>query len=162
MVYNYIFTLLLGWKVLFHPFYISLTDLRYNDTDKSIEISQKIFWDDLEISLSKTFNTKVDFINPSSPIKLEEMIEKYLLTHNEIVINGKKIPLKYLGYEIEEDAAWFYLEGKVSERPKSVEIKNTLLIGEFNEQQNLINFYLEKKPKSMILYKDKIKGSLEF
>ena len=162
MVYNYIFMFILGWKVMFHPFYISLTDIRFNDEEKSIEIAQKIFWDDLEVALAKTFDTKVDFMKPDSPSRLEDMIKKYLLMHNQITINGKRVKLEYLGYEIEDDAAWFYMEGKAVEKPITVEIYNSLLVKEFAEQQNLINFYIDKKPKSLILYKDKTSGILKF
>ncbi|MCH7408033.1 hypothetical protein MM239_01385 [Belliella sp. DSM 111904] len=162
MVYNYILIIWLGWKAMFHPFYISLTDIRYNEDQQSLEIAQKIFWDDFEISLSKTFESKVDFINPENTDRLENMVKKYLLTHNQITINGKAIKLNYLGFEIEEDAAWFYLEGVLTETPNSVEINNTILIKEFDEQQNLVNFYMGRKPKSIILHKDKTKGSLSF
>jgi hypothetical protein len=162
MVYNYIFMFILGWKVMFHPFYISLTDIRFNDEEKSIEIAQKIFWDDLEVALAKTFDTKVDFMKPDSPSRLEDMIKKYLLMHNQITINGKRVKLEYLGYEIEDDAAWFYMEGKAVEKPITVEIYNSLLVREFAEQQNLINFYIDRKPKSLILYKDKTSGGLKF
>lgn len=162
MVYNYIFMFILGWKVMFHPFYISLTDIRFNDEEKSIEIAQKIFWDDLEVALAKTFDTKVDFMKPDSPSRLEDMIKKYLLMHNQITINGKRVKLEYLGYEIEDDAAWFYLEGKAVEKPITVEVYNSLLVREFAEQQNLINFYIDRKPKSLILYKDKTSGGLKF
>lgn len=162
MVYNYIFMFILGWKVMFHPFYISLTDIRFNDEEKSIEIAQKIFWDDLEVALAKTFDTKVDFMKPDSPSRLEDMIKKYLLMHNQITINGKRVKLEYLGYEIEDDAAWFYMEGKAVEKPITVEVYNSLLVREFAEQQNLINFYIDRKPKSLILYKDKTSGGLKF
>ncbi|AFL83480.1 hypothetical protein Belba_0833 [Belliella baltica DSM 15883] len=162
MLQYYIFTLILGWKVLLHPFYISLTEIRYNDAEKTIEIAQKIFWDDLERGLGETNKTKVDFLNPNSPEKLEKMIREYVLKHNQITINGKNVSLNYLGYEIEEDATWIYIEGTNVEVPKSVEIINTILIETFGEQQNIINFYVEKKPKSLILYKDKTFGEISF
>ncbi|MCH7414158.1 hypothetical protein MM213_11715 [Belliella sp. R4-6] len=162
MVYNYIFTLILGWKVLFHPFYISLTDIRYNESSSTIEVAQKIFWDDLERGLGETFDTKIDFLNPKSPNKLKEMVEKYVIQHNEIIINEKKINLSFLGYEIEDEAVWIYLEGESSGIPKTVNIRNTILIDQFNDQQNIVNFYIGKKPKSMILYKDKTFGDLSF
>lgn len=162
MIHYYIFTLILGWKVLFHPFYISLTDIRYNDAEKTIEIAQKIFWDDLERGLGETNNTKVDFLNPSSPEKLKKMIETYVLKHNQIIINGKKVELHFLGYEIEEDATWIYIEGKNVALPKSVDIRNSILIEQFEDQQNIVNFYVGKKPKSLILYKDKTFGNLAF
>lgn len=162
MIHYYIFTLILGWKVLFHPFYISLTDIRYNDGKKTIEIAQKIFWDDLERALGEENNAKVDFLNPSSPEKLKKMLEAYVLKQNQITINGKKVTLHFLGYEIEEDATWIYIEGKDVGFPKTVEITNTILIEPFEEQQNIVNFYIEKKPKSLILYKDKTVGNLNF
>ncbi|MCH7398814.1 hypothetical protein MM236_12490 [Belliella sp. DSM 107340] len=162
MVYNYIFTLILGWKVLFHPFYISLTDIRYNDASNTIEVAQKIFWDDLERGLGETFGTKVDFLNPNDPEKLKKMVEKYVIQHNEIVINEKNIKLTFLGYEIEEEAVWIYLEGESSGIPKTVNIRNTILIDQFNDQQNIVNFYIGKKPKSLILYKEKIEGEIAF
>ncbi|MCH6233931.1 DUF6702 family protein [Cognataquiflexum rubidum] len=162
MQFNYIFMFFLGWKVLFHPFYISLTEIRYNPTDQSLEIAQKIFWDDLEIALGEKFNTKVDFLNPKNKADLDKMVQAYLLEKSEIKVNGIKVEISYLGYEIEEEAAWFYLEAKDIPVPKKVEIKNEVLISNFESQQNIINFYLEKSPKSLILYKDNERGELVF
>ncbi|MCL6260044.1 hypothetical protein M3O96_13165 [Aquiflexum sp. TKW24L] len=162
MQFNYIFIFFLGWKALFHPFYISLTEIRYNPTNQSLEIAQKIFWDDLEIALGEKFNTKVDFLNPKSKADLEDMAKVYLLEKNEIKVNGQKVSMTYLGYEIEEEAAWFYLEAANVPLPKKVEIKNEVLISNFESQQNIINFYLEKSPKSLILYKDNESGELTF
>lgn len=162
MQFNYIFIFILGWKVLFHPFYISLTEIRYNQTNQSLEIAQKIFWDDLEVALGEKYKTKVDFLNPKNKADLEKMLQAYLLEKNEIKVNGQKAKLSYLGYEIEEDAAWFYLEATGISAPKKVEIKNDVLISNFEGQQNIINFYLDKKPKSLILYKDNEWGELVF
>ena len=162
MQFNYIFMFFLGWKVLFHPFYISLTEIRYNQSNQSLEIAQKIFWDDLEIALGEKFNTKVDFLNPKNKADLEKMVKAYLLEKNEIKVNGQTAKLSYLGYEIEEEAAWFYLEASNVPLPKNVGIKNEVLISNFESQQNIINFYLEKSPKSLILYKDNEKGELNF
>ena len=162
MQFNYIFLFILGWKALFHPFYLSLTEIRYNSTNQSLEIAQKIFWDDLEVALGEKFNTKVDFLNPKNKADLEKMVQAYLLEKNEIKVNGQQASLSYLGYEIEEDAAWFYLEATGIAVPKKVEIKNDILISNFESQQNIINFYLEKSPKSLILYKDNEWGELNF
>lgn len=162
MQLNYIFILFLGWKVFFHPFYISLTEVRYNPSNKSLEIAQKIFWDDLEVALGDIHHTKVDFLNPSDRKNLEEMAKSYLLDKNEITVNGKKVTLKYLGFEIEEEAAWFYMEAEKVPVPKTVEIQNEVLIQHFDGQQNIINFYMDKRPKSLILYKGKESGVLKF
>jgi len=152
----------LGWKVLFHPFYISLTEIRYNNTNQSLEIAQKIFWDDLEVALGDKYKTKVDFLNTQNKAVLEEMVKDYLLEKNQIKVNGQVVNLSYLGYEIKEEAAWFYMEATNVPLPKLVEIKNEVLIQNFDGQQNIINFYLDKKPKSLILYRDNETGKLAF
>ncbi len=162
MQLNYILMFFLGWKVLFHPFYISLTEIRYNNTNQSLEIAQKIFWDDLEVALGDKYKTKVDFLNTQNKAVLEEMVKDYLLEKNQIKVNGQVVSISYLGYEIEEEAAWFYLEATNVPLPKLVEIKNEVLIQNFDGQQNIINFYLDKKPKSLILYRDNETGKLAF
>lgn len=162
MQFNYIFLLFLGWKAFFHPFYISLTEIRYNPANKSLEIAQKIFWDDLEVALGDIHKTKVDFLQPTDRKALEEMAKTYLLEKNEIRINGQKVTLSYLGFEIEEEAVWFYLEAQRVPLPKTVEVYNSVLIQHFEGQQNIVNFYMDRKPKSLILYKGKENGVLRF
>jgi hypothetical protein len=162
MFYNYIFSAFLLIQSLFHPFYISLTEIKYNSKENSLEISQKIFWDDLEVQLAELHEGKIDFLKPKDKADLDRKLKQYILQNNEILVNGKKAALSYLGYEIEEDAAWFYLEAKQIPRPQKIEVKNTILHKHFNGQQNIINFYLDKNPKSLILIKGKDSGKLTF
>ncbi|TDQ17269.1 hypothetical protein DFQ04_1921 [Algoriphagus boseongensis] len=151
------------WMILVHPFFISLTEMRYNTNSKKMEIAQKIFWDDLEVSLSKEFGQSVDFLNPKDKAKLNQQLQTYLLKHNQVWVNGKAVALNYLGYEVEEDAAWFYLESAAAETPKTVEMKNTVLLEEFNGQQNIVHVYFQSKsPRSMLLGKGEEKGKVEF
>ena len=158
----YIFTVGF-WMALIHPFFISLTEMRYNSQSKKMEIAQKIFWDDLEVGLAKEFNGKVDFLNPTDKAKLESQIKTYLLKHNQVWVNGKLLTLNYLGHEVEEDAAWFYLESSQAETPKTVEMKNTILLEDFDGQQNIVHVYFQSKsPRSMLLGKGEEKGKVEF
>lgn len=162
MFYNYIFSAFLLIQSLFHPFFISLTEIKYNSKENSLEISQKIFWDDLEVHLTEIHKAKIDFLKPKDKAELDKKLKQYILQNNEILVNGKKVDLNYMGYEIEEDAAWFYLEAKQIPGPQQVEVKNSILHKHFNSQQNIINFYLDKIPKSLILTKGKDSGKLIF
>lgn len=161
MQFSFIFLLFWGWKAIFHPFYISLTEIRYNEREKSLEIEQKIFWDDLEVALSKEYNQKVNFLQASDQAQLERMVREYLLANNSISVNGQVLSLDYLGYEVDEDAAWFYLEAKRVPSPRTVEIKNTVLLAHFSDQQNIINFYKSNSPRSIILKKGKETGKID-
>ncbi len=161
MLHYYIFTIILGWKVLLHPFYISVTDIRYSSSNQNLEVSQRIYWDDLEVALANHANFKVDFLNPDDSDTLNELVEKYLLSMMDITVNGKNVQLRYLGYEIEDEAAWFYFETNKVEIPKEVGIKSRLLLDNFDSQQNIFNFYLGNKPKSLMLYEGNETGILK-
>ena len=151
------------WMTFLHPFFITLTELRFNPSSKKMEVAQKIFWDDLEVGLSKEIGGPVDFLNPKDKSKLETQIKAYLLKHTQVWVNGKLVPLSYVGYEIEEDAAWFYLESTATSSPKTVEVQNTLLLRDFDGQQNIVHVYLNSKsPKSLLLGEGKEKGKIEF
>ncbi len=148
---------------LLHPFFISLTEVRYNAGSKKMELAQKIFWDDLEVALSKEAGVTVDFLKPKDKTKLESQVKAYLLKHTQVWVNGKLVPLNYLGYEVEEDAAWFYLESTATAVPKSVEVQNTLLLRDFEGQQNIVHVYVNSKsPKSLLLGDGKEKGRVDF
>ncbi|OYX16651.1 MAG: hypothetical protein B7Z16_11095 [Algoriphagus sp. 32-45-6] len=151
------------WMTLVHPFFISLTEMRYNSQSKKMEIAQKIFWDDLEVAMGNELEEKVDFLKPKDKAKLESQIKTYLLKHNQVWVNGKLLTLNYLGHEVEEDAAWFYLESSQAETPKTVEMKNTILLEDFDGQQNIVHVYFQSKsPRSMLLGKGEEKGKVEF
>lgn len=156
-------SILLTWISLLHPFYISLTEMRYNPSTRKIEIAQKIFWDDLEVALSKEFKEKVDFLKPKDKTKLESQLRTYLLKHNQVSVNGKMLSLTYLGFEVDEEAAWFYLESSETTLPQSVEVKNSILLEDFDGQQNIVHVYSQSKsPRSLLLDKDDQKGKIEF
>ncbi len=102
----YISVLLWGWMVTLHPFYISLCDLRYNPTSQKVEMTQKIFWDDLEKGLDNAYQQKVNILKPENPEALNLLIKKYLADKVSISVNGTSLNMNYLGYEVEEDAVW--------------------------------------------------------
>ena len=157
----YTLLLSLGWLVFTHPFHLSLTEIKYNSTSERLEISQKIFWDDLEIALTEYHDEPIDFLNPPSKEKLNKQIESYLNTQSKIWVEEKAIGLKFLGFEVEEDAAWFYLESENVENPISIKVKNSVLVENFPDQKNVIQFYYDShSPKSIILGKGNESGTL--
>jgi hypothetical protein len=43
-----------------HPFHVSVVEINHNETDKTLEISCKIFIDDFEKVLAQNYKVKVD------------------------------------------------------------------------------------------------------
>lgn len=158
----YILNIIIGWMAIFHPFYISLTEVKYNSHSQNFEVSQKLFWDDLETALADEYGEKIDFLHPVNQKELDSLVEAYLLKHIHFTIGSEKIDLKYLGYEVEEEATWFYFESNKVKKPKTLHIKNTIFLDQFDTQQHIINVYMDKKPKTLILDRKKNSGILKF
>lgn len=163
MHHLYICLISWGWLAFAHPFFISLTEIRYNDSSQKLEIAQKIFWDDLEVSLAGYFDTSIDVLNPSDQKILDKQFSDYLMAHNKISINGKSVKLNFIGYEVEEEAIWFYLESEQTQFEKSIQVENSVLIEDHDSQQNIVHIYFNGgSPKSLLLRKDHERETLNF
>lgn len=163
MHHLYICLISWGWLVFSHPFFLSLTEIRYNETSQKLEIAQKIFWDDLEVSLEEFHDTNIDVLNPSDTDVFKKQVNAYLIDHNKIWVDGKAVSLNILGYEVEEEAIWFYIESSKTSFEHSIKVQNSVLLNEHESQQNIVHVYVKgNSPKSMLLRRDHESESLEF
>src|SRR3954452_23162263 len=113
--------------VLLHPFYISMTDINYNDKSKSLEVSVRIFTDDFEKTLRKNCNCKVDLLTKGDKKSMEALVNAYITKHLQVRLDGKPADLEFAGYNQEEESTWNYFQVKNVTQVKKIEIKNTLL-----------------------------------
>lgn len=148
--------------VLFHPLHLSVCEITHNPEANSLEITQRIFADDLEDALRNRFGRKVDVYNPADPEILSEMIGDYVQQNFRISLDGRPIQLNYLGYETEEDAIWVYLEVPKVKNFKKISIRNTVFFEMFDDQLNLMNIKKEGSIRSLKLEPDQEQGSLSY
>ncbi len=139
-----------------HKFYVSLSEVRYNTEIHSVEISTKLFINDLETAISG-----LD-IEKEEDEAVNELLSIYLQDKMNISVNDEPITLSYIGYEIDDDVVWCYLEGAEVSYPKTVEISFKMLLDEFSEQTNIVHFDLEKDIKSVFLRRSEDSGVLVF
>jgi len=145
-----VFLLMLNLMIPQHKFYLSVTEIRYAEKEESLQIAIKLFTDDMQLALSNQ-NKQQIMINSNklSPQQLA-LIKQYLTAHFEVKVNGKVAAGIYLGSEIQMDATWSYIEIKNIRKIHSIEIKNLLLINEFEEQVNILNFIYKDETHSFI------------
>lgn len=136
---------------LLHPFYVSVTDINYNSKSKMIEISSKIFCDDLENVIFKENKLKIDIINPKDKNLANILVAGYIKKHLQLRVNGQNLTLKFIGYEISDAAVWCYLETDRVNKINIFEIKNDILISLHAEQNNLINLKISQKEENLKL-----------
>ena len=139
-----------------HPFHVSVVEVEHNATDKTLEISCKIFTDDFETILAKNYKSKVDLINPPNKAAMDTLVKKYILSHLSIKVNGKPVFLNYIGYENEKEAAYGYVEVENISSVSKLEITNSILFDKFDDQVNIMHVKAGGDRKSTRLnYPDK-------
>lgn len=131
-----------------HPFYMSVTEVRYKSPDKSLEISCRIFSDDLENVLKKESKQPLDIIHPKNRVAADSLVAQYLRRHLFISADGKPLHIRYLGYEISEDATWCFLECTPLAPFRKLEIKNDILYSEHDTQSHMIHVIVNDRRQS--------------
>lgn len=131
-----------------HPYYISVVDMKYNAQQKSMQISTRLFTNDLEDALEKTHHKKMDVLNPKNKAEIDSILFSYIKQRFHISINKKDQTLNYIGYEREEESIWTYLEIKKVIAPKNISITTKLLYDYLPSQVNIIHTEINGVNKS--------------
>lgn len=156
-----------AFLVNLHPFHVSVCTIYYSEEEKSLQITHKIFADDLEITLNNAGyrtpdNGYIDVLNPTDREFLDATIEKYLRAHFSITLNGKESSLQYLGYEQEDLALWCYMEISGVEKLDVLDLKYTVLLEQFTDQINLVHVNYKGAIKSLRLDHDQESENISF
>ena len=126
-----------------HPFHGSVIEINHNISEKTVEISCKIYTDDFEKILVKNYNKKVDLINPPNKPAMDSLIKKYIFSHISIQVNGKSVPLSYVGFENESEAAYVYIQANNVVALNKLEIATNLMYDLFDDQVNIIHLTID-------------------
>ncbi len=145
-----------------HKFYVSVTNVEYAEKDGSLQITTRIFIDDLEEVLNARYEIDTQLNTEDENESSNELISKYLTSKFVIRINGEHRAFEYLGREYRDDLIVCYLElqGISLTEIRSIEIQSDLLTELFEEQQNVVHLKIGPKKKSFILVRENNKGML--
>jgi len=145
-----------------HKYYLSLTEINYNQTEKSLHITMRLFIDDLEKSLEANFNKKFKLGTPDENAKTNKYISYYLNNNFIVKVNNKNVKINFLGKEYENNVVYFYIEIDSVPKIKSISVQNTILMDEFDTQQNIIKLNMNNQKRTMILNRSNDKDLLKF
>jgi len=145
-----------------HPFYVSICQIDHNAKTKSLEVTFKIFTEDLESALEAQGAERLHLGSERESVKTDRYILSYLKSHVTLQVDGDTVAFKYLGKEIEMDETWCYVEVPNVPSVNKLTIRNSLLMENFEAQQNIVHVKVGGKQKSLVLWKDKREGSVEF
>jgi hypothetical protein len=145
-----------------HPFHVSVVEITHNATDKTLEITCKIFTDDFEKVLVQNYKTRVDLVNPPDKKVMDSVVKKYVLSHLSISVDGKPGTLSYLGFEKDAEAVFSYVQIENIASVKKVELVNKLMHDIFTDQVNIVHVVVNGNRKSTKLDYPATAAKIEF
>ena len=147
-----------------HKFYISVTHIVYSEKDDALQVTTRIFIDDMNNVLNERYGISSKLGSDAASEIDEVYFEKYIRAKFLIEINGAPVAYKLIGKEYDTDMIICYLEVPEIKLPevKSIAVENEILTDLFDEQQNVVHMKIKGKKKSFVLLKSDAKGMLNF
>jgi hypothetical protein len=131
-----------------HPFYVAVTEINLNPSDKTLEVSCKMFADDLEQILEKNNHVQLDISSVKDKAKFDSYIPAYVKNHLSLSVDGKPSTLSYIGFEKDKESAFCYFQVENIASLKKLDVNNSLLHDFTADQINIIHVMVNGKRQS--------------
>lgn len=142
-----------------HKYYLSYTKINYAKDSKSLQVTMKIFTDDLENVLNQQFKINAQLNSDREINNINKHLSEYINDKFEIEVNKAKKDYTFLGKEYKNDETNIYLEIENIDKIETITITNKMLMEIFNDQQNIIKVKIDNFKKSSIYTKNNYKSS---
>jgi hypothetical protein len=156
------FFLLSGFKSGAHEFYLSVTEIEYNNEKQSLQIITRVFIDDFEDVLNERYGADLQLSEEAEEGAVAENISKYLKQKLRLQVNGEELQLNYLGKEYDADQLILYIEVENVAPFKKIEVTNEILTDLFDDQKNVVHVKVNDKTKSLLLMRQQETEKLTF
>ena len=145
-----------------HKFYVGVFQIDYFKEKKAVQITARLFIDDLEKALYKKHNKHIYITTKDEIAEANTLIANYLSEKLKIKINNKSQPLQFLTKEQEDNIVICYLKIPFKDNIKDLEITNTVLSDIFKEQQNLVHLNLNSNKKTLLFTNTETNQKLKY
>ncbi len=141
-----------------HPYHVGVTEITLNSSSQTIQVRCKLLTNDLQDAIIAQQKTPIDLTIKSQVNKV--LLGKFLLNGLQLQLSKQAITkqtqiriqspilLNFLGWEIEEDAVWCYLEANNTHPQKNIWVCNTLLFEQFSGQTHFVHCLFNGTRKS--------------
>lgn len=157
-IFLHLFTLITEGKSILHPIHISRSEINYDTEAKSLQITLHVFIDDLEEAM-KLEGFSVPKIGTKSELKnSDQLILEYFRKKYQFS-NSRNEPLTYhwIGKELGDSplALVCYLEIENVNSIQQISVRNDLNMDLYDDQVNIMETFLNNRPKSAFHVKKK-------
>lgn len=131
-----------------HKFHASFARVNYNNQEQSLEITLRLFADDLENILSSRAGRqiRIDKTADAARLTLAYLQDSFELRGRD----GRAKKLQWIGMEPEVDTVWIYLEAKAREDIAELSVRNRILFDLFDDQVNVLHVRYNDKAADLI------------
>lgn len=144
-----------------HKYYMAIYQVDFVPQKKRIQVTSRIFVDDLNSALEKKFRVKSNIGFSQETPQEEANLKKYLAENFIIKVNGVAKPMTYLSKELEANVMICYFRIPEISKINSLEIENSLLMEWNSDQQNIIQANLNGEKQTVMLTSDNYKRTLK-
>lgn len=131
--------MLTGMLSMAHPFFMSVIDINHNPKEAALEISVRIFSDDLEKTLQQYSKQKINILSPADKPVIEKQLLAYMTDRLKLAVNGKPVRFTLVGYEQQMESTWCYFEIEKQPVVNQVAVDCSLLYDYETNQVNIIH-----------------------
>lgn len=156
------FFLLSAFKSGAHEFYLSVTEIEYNNEEQSLQIITRVFIDDFQNVLNERYDADIQLSQEAEEGAVTEHISKYLIQKLRLKTNGEELQLNYLGKEYDADQLVLYIEVENVVSFNQIEVTNEILTDLFDDQKNVVHVKVNGKTKSLLLMRQQETEKLTF
>jgi hypothetical protein len=147
-----IFALLSLMSFVVSDFYSSMTKVDYIDGSKTLKFTSKINAGHISDAIKINRNTA----------GFEAEVKKYVNNNFDVYVNGSAKTLTFTGSQVSGETVWVYFEANGISEISSLKIKNTILLGAFPKQINIVNVAYKGNQKTMNFQRGKEINEVEF
>jgi len=153
----FLFISLIQWQPLTatHTYHVSHAKIEYAAEQQEWQISIQLFIDDLEAALKNSGTSKLHLGMKREKDAADNYILTYLNQHLKLKDNnGETLPCQWLGKEITEDMAsfWIYLYVEDASPEHIFQIENRLFTEIYEDQQNVVHLYYSPSQERQFLF----------
>ena len=145
-----------------HKFYVGVFQIDYFKEKKAVQITARLFIDDLEKALNKKHNKHFYLTTKDEISDANVYITSYLKENLKIKINNKVQVPQFLTKEQEDNIVICYLKIPFKDNIKDLEITNTVLTDIYKEQQNLVHLNLNSNKKTLLFTNTETNQKLKY
>jgi hypothetical protein len=155
-------TLVMSSGFAAHKFYVSIFKIEHAREKQMLQITSRIFVDDLNNVLEKKYKHKFHLGEKTEISEETALMSKYLAGNFTIEVNGKAKPIQYLGSEMENNVLICYFRITGIPKVSSLHVTNKILFDLVTEQQNIIQTTVNGKKSSLLLTTDNPDGTITY